>query len=236
MKANTPALILYFFVCSLLIIFCLINMDWLIPYGKAIVIPAISYYYYVTNKYKVDVTKAVIFVLCFIGDIIFLMDFEYYFMTSLLCFFVVYMLLLRYFIEDFRRNKFRKIDILPISIVVILLGYLLITILNLKFDEAENYYVTFFLYGLTLAVLGCVCIMNYISKGTTSAIHAVIMFICFLLSDIFYLIANYYYDLAIFRVIIIGTQLFSYYFMVNYFLFRQKEIEHKYNLKIKNTI
>lgn len=223
MKASTPALILYVSVCSLCALSYGIGLPWITPYAKAVVVPSICYYYFARNGYKIDFIKALIFLLCFLGDIIFLMQYAYYFMFSLLCFFVVYLLLIRYLLIDFRRNRFRKIDILPISLVVAFLVYLLVTILNLKFDEAERYYITFFSYGTTLVILGCICIANYIAKASKSSIYSVIMFICFLLSDIFYLIANYYYDLVVFQMIIAGTQLFSYYFMVNYFFLRNDE-------------
>lgn len=218
MKANTPALILYFTVCIISVLFYFMEQDWLIAYSKAIVIPSISYYYYVSNHNKIDLAKSVLFFLCFIGDIFILMDYEHSFLGSLSCFFLSYIILLISLVKDSKNNRYRKMDILPMAIVLFLLGYLLFSILNLQIENLQKYFVIFLLYGLILALLGVVSILNYIATRTDKAINAVLMWICFFLSDVFYLLYNYYIDISIFQIITIATQGLSYFFMVRYLL------------------
>ena len=124
MKANTPALYLYFTTCFLCIFFYVIGMEWLVAYVKAMVIPSVCYYYFASNKHKIDWIKAFIFLLCFIGDVFILIDYEHSFLGSLICFFSVYMLLLCYFIKDFNIKKFRRICSFNVDLLFAL-GYIL---------------------------------------------------------------------------------------------------------------
>ncbi len=227
MKANTPALILYFTACISSILLYLIGQEWLVGYAKAVVVPAIFYYYWVSSKFRIEFMKILVFLSYFIGEVIFMMDYEHSFMASLWSFFVGNLLLLWYFILDLKRVRLRSIDIFPILFVVALLTYLFISIINLKFDENEKYFTTFTLYGIGLETLGVATVMNFICRGSKAAVYGVLMFICLLLSDIFYLLYNYYLYLPVFHVITISNQVLSYFFMALYFLERNKLVAQK---------
>ncbi|OYU81842.1 MAG: hypothetical protein CFE23_02905 [Flavobacterium sp. BFFFF1] len=224
MKIDTPALITYFAAALLCVLFgCLGMNDWVI-FPKAVVVPSIFYYYYVNNNYTISFDKAIIFLLAFTGDVYSMMEYETSFLVSFGCFMLIYLMILPQVAKDFMTNKFRKGDALPILIVLVFITYLLITMLRLDFKNEQRFFQLFLIYGIILAVMGKLAILNYIAKGSRKTISCVLMWTCFLLSDIFYVLYHFYVAFWMFEIIYVSAQLLSYFFMARYFLRRDQLI------------
>ncbi len=229
MKANKPSLILYFLALLLTIIFDWAEQDFLAIYAKAIVLPAIFFYFFISNDSKVGKTEAFIFLFCFVGQVFDLMDVEVSEIGGVLSFLVVYLLLLKIFIVEREKVKLNKKDILPVSIVVIFIVYLLVSVLSLQSDNMKKFNTLYTFYGIVLSVMSYFCFVRYITKGTHMALIMSLMAVCYIFSDIFY-IFNEYFSYSVVLVLIRDvTQILAYYFMVEYFLERskaQKKILH----------
>src|SRR3954462_10298715 len=139
MKANKPSLILYFLALTFTIIFDCMQHDVLAVYAKSIVLPAIFFYFLISSNYKIGNTGALVFLFCFIGQVFELMDIEISEIGGVISFLVVYILLIRIFIIGHERIKLRKKDVLPISIVVIFIVYLLISVLSLQSENMKKF-------------------------------------------------------------------------------------------------
>ena len=222
MKANKPSLILYFLALLLTIIFDWAEQDFLAIYAKAIVLPAIFFYFFISNESKVGKTEAFVFLFCFVGQVFDLMDVEVSEIGAVLSFLIVYLLLLKIFIVEREKVKLSKKDILPVSIVVIFIVYLLVSVLSLQSDNMKKYNALYTFYGIVLSIMSYFCFVRYITKGTHIALIMSLMAVCYIFSDIFY-IFNEYFSYSVVLVLIRDiTQILAYYFMVEYFLERSK--------------
>jgi len=218
MKANKPSLILFFLALLCTIIFDCTELDFLAIYAKAIVLPAIFIYFLTSSEFKIGTTEGLIFLFCFIGQVFDLMDVEVSEMGGLICFLFVYLLIVKLFIKEHEKIKLRKRDILPVSIVVIFIVYLLVSVLSLKFDNMTKFSFTYTFYGVVLSVLSYFSFVSYITKGTHITLLMSLMAISYIFSDIFY-IFNEYFSYSIVLVLIRDvTQILAYFFMVEYFL------------------
>jgi len=225
MKANRPSLILYFLALLFTIIFECMQHDVLAVYAKAVVLPSIFIYFLISSNYKIGKTEALIFLFCFIGQVFELMDVEISEISGVISFLIVYILLIRIFIVRHEKIKLRKRDILPISIVVIFIVYLLISVLSLQAGSMKKFNWLYTSYGIVLSLLSYYSFVNYITKGTYVTFLMSLMAVCYIFSDIFYVFNTYFAHSIILIVIRDTTQILAYYFMVAYFI--EKTKSHK---------
>ncbi|MFB3388528.1 lysoplasmalogenase family protein [Flavobacterium sp. LAR06] len=222
MKANKPSLILYFLALLLTIIFDWAEQDFLAIYAKAVVLPAIFFYFFISNESKLGKTEGFIFLFCFVGQVFDLMDVEVSEIGAVLSFLVVYLLLLKIFIVEREKVKLSKKDILPVSIVVIFIVYLLVSVLSLQSDNMKKYNALYTIYGIVLSIMSYFCFVRYIVKGTHIALIMSLMAVCYIFSDIFYIFNEYFSHSVVLVLIRDVTQILAYYFMAEYFLERSK--------------
>ncbi|OIV40987.1 hypothetical protein BKM63_14905 [Flavobacterium johnsoniae] len=222
MKANKPSLILFFLALLFTIIFDCTKQDFMAIYAKAIVLPAIFIYFLISNEFKIKKTESFIFLFCFIGQVFDLMDVEVSEIGGVISFLVVYSLIMLLFIREHERIKLVKKDILPISIVVVFIVYLLISVLSMKFDNMQKFNIIFVLYGIILSLISYFSFVSYITKGTFITLLMSLMSVSYIFSDIFY-IFNEYFSYSVVLVLIRDvTQILAYFFMVEYFLEKTK--------------
>ncbi|WP_428229221.1 hypothetical protein [Flavobacterium sp.] len=222
MKANKPSLILFFLALLCTIIFDCTEQDFFALYAKAIVLPAIFIYYLISSEFKIRKTEVLIFLFCFIGQVFDLMDIEISEIGAVICFLLVYLLLLKIFLLEHEKIKLTKKDVLPVTIVIIFIVYLLVSVLGMQFDSMKKFSLLYAFYGIILGVLSYFSFVSYITKGTHIALLMSLMAISYIFSDIFY-IFNEYFSRSIVLVLIRDvTQILAYFFMVEYFLEKAK--------------
>ncbi|AWA31181.1 hypothetical protein HYN48_14355 [Flavobacterium magnum] len=218
MKTGTPSLILYFAACILCVLLYSLHLDAWVIYPKAAILPSVFVYYYINNHHSVSPDKAAVFLLSFVADVYILMGFDSSFIVAECCLIAVYLIMIRYVIKDFVTSKLRRKDAVPIAVALIFVTYLLVTMLTLDFMNERRFFYLFLCHGIVLALMGMLAIVNYIAKGSRQTISSVLMWTCFALSDIFYLLYHFYLPVYLFELINISSQVLSYFFMVRYFL------------------
>ncbi|MEN2488364.1 hypothetical protein AAYQ05_11255 [Flavobacterium sp. B11] len=218
MKPNKPSLILFFLALFCTIIFDWTGQDFFATYAKAIVLPAIFIYYLISSEFEIKKTEGLIFFFCFVGQVYDLMDIESSEIGGVLSFLIVYVLIVTIFIREHERIKLTKRDILPISIVVVFIVYLLISVLSLQLDSMRKFIMLYTVYGIVLSVLSYFCFVSYITKGTHMALLMSLMAISYIFSDIFYIFNEYFSYSVVLVLIRDTTQILAYFFMVEYFL------------------
>ncbi|WP_291144683.1 hypothetical protein [Flavobacterium sp. UBA7680] len=218
MKANKPSLILFFLALLFTIIFDWTEQDFLAIYAKAIVLPAIFIYFLISSEFKIKKTESFIFVFCFIGQVFDLMDVEVSEIGAVLSFLVVYALIMKLFIVEHEKIKLQKKDILPISLVIIFIVYLLISVLSMKFDNTKKFDYIYIIYGIILSYISYFSFVSYITKGTFITLLMSLMAVSYIFSDIFYIFNEYFSHSVVLVLIRDITQILAYYFMVEYFL------------------
>lgn len=218
MKANKPSLILFFLALLFTIIFDWTEQDFLAIYAKAIVLPAIFIYFLISIEFKIKKTESFIFLFCFIGQVFDLMDVEVSEIGAVISFLVVYALIMKLFIVEHEKIKLQKKDILPISLVIIFIVYLLISVLSMKFDNTKKFDYIYIIYGIILSYISYFSFVSYITKGTFITLLMSLMAVSYIFSDIFYIFNEYFSHSVVLVLIRDITQILAYYFMVEYFL------------------
>ena len=222
MKANTPSLIIYILAAVAALIFSLMDHNLLSIYSKGIVASSAFIYYFITNNYQIKITKVIIFILSFIGEIIVLLESKNAIVIMIFCFLSVYSILLKNIINDFLKLKIDKNDFTNILVSTILIILLIVMVLSLKLEKVDFSFSIFVVYAIVLALLSVLSIISYIKQNTPVFLNLVLMACCFLISDIFYVLNYFYLSLSALHTTAVLTQVLSYYFMVRYFLERDK--------------
>lgn len=229
MNLNRPSLILYFTACILVVVFKILEYDSFVLYTKSVIIPLVFIYYLITNEYKITLIKAMIFLFCFIGDIFNLLNFDISPFGALFSFLFVYLLLLKLSYDDFRLLKFNKSDRLPLLVSFFFIAAISTSVLSLKFEKLKFDLSLYVIYGVILSVLIFVSLANYIKRPNYAFLNLVIMCVCFMISDAFFVINKFYLSLYAFSFIHIFVQVFSYFFMVTYFIENDKYLQKQKN-------
>lgn len=218
MKLNKPSLILFFMALLCTIILDWAQQDLLATYSKSLVLPAIFIYFLISSEFRISITEGLIFLFCFIGQVYILMDIESSEIAGVVCFLIVYGLLIAIFLKEHDRIKLRRRDVLPVSIVIISLVYLLISVLSLELENMKKFNFLFTFYGIVLCVLSYFAFVSYITKGTYVSLLMSLMTISYIFSDIFYIFNQYFSYPVVLVLIRDTTQILAYFFMVQYFL------------------
>jgi len=222
MKANTPSLILFFVTSALVVLFKLLNYDGLVLCGKSIIIPSLFIYYLVSNNYRITFIKGVIFFLLFVRDIFTTLNISESAMGSFLCVLSVYILLLYLAQKDFKHLKFSYGDSPSVFILILGIAAICYSVLNLNLENLELDFSLYVFFGVVLSILSIISILNYIKNGSYAFFNAMLMCICFIITDIFFVLYKFYFYNYAFTLISIITQFLSYFFMVNYLLEKDK--------------
>lgn len=225
MKASTPSLILFFVTSALVVLFKLLDYEGLVLCGKSILIPSLFIFYFVSNNYKITFLKGLIFLLLFIRDIFTTLNISESAMGSFLCILAVYVLLLYLAQKDFKFLKFSYKDSVSIFILILGIGAICYSVLNLELENLELDFSLYVAFGIILSVLSIISIINYIKKGSYAFFNSMLMCLCFIITDIFFVLYKFYFYNYAFTLISIITQFLSYFFMVNYLLEKDKVID-----------
>jgi hypothetical protein len=218
MKASTPSLILFFVASFFAILFKMLEYNSLVLYAKSIIIPSLFIYYLVSNNYRVTLIKALIFLLCFMRDVFILLNIKESALGSFLSILFVYLILLILSLKDFRRLKFNYKDSTSILTLVLLLGTICYSVLNLKLEGLDLSFSLYVIFGIVLTLLSVVVLSNYIKNESYVFVNSMMMCVCFIITDIFFVLYNFYFKLYVFSLISVVTQVLSYFFMVKYFI------------------
>lgn len=225
MKPNRPSLILYFTACLFVVFFKLFGYESYVVYAKSVIIPLIFIYYFITNNYKISISKAFIFLLCFIGDVLNIINFDISHLLSLLTFLVVYLLLLKLGYEDLKSLKFNESDRIPILISLLFIIAISSSVLSLQFENMVFNLSLYIIYGIVLGIFIFISVTNYIKKPNFAFLNLVVFCVCSMISDTFFMINKFYLNLFALDFLQASIQVFSYFFMVTYFIANDKYLK-----------
>lgn len=228
MKASKPSLLLFFTASVLSITFRLLGFEIIELYFRAVIIPSLFIYYLICNNYRISFFKAIIFTALFVRDVLVVLKIKETALGTFFCVLLVYVLLLYIAVKEFKYLKFNYKDSISILTIIIGIGAICYSVLNLKLENLELGFSLYVIFGIVLSLLTIVTILNYIKSKNYFFFNALLMCVCFVISDIFFMIFKFYFYNEVFALISLITQFMSYFFMVKYFLEKDKESEYLY--------
>lgn len=224
MKTRQVALTLYLLSCSLSILAEILNNELLLLITKPTIIPAIFYYYLTTKKSAVDPVFLLVLALNFIGDTIAMLKFEQQTLLLMIPFFLSYLFILKFVVQDVRKLKWITASGCISAAVFIFLMYVLKELIGMFSDSNPELIWPVVFYGIILGTIATISVYCYAVKITPSNFFMLMFVLTSVVSDVFYMLFEFIYKISFLNYFEFAAQLFSYFFLVKYFVLRQKQL------------
>lgn len=223
----SPALILYFVACILFMLAVIMNNSEIMLVSKPMIIPAIFYYYLQETKKKINWSYVVIMIMCFIGDMVVLIDLPNFLATIIVPFLIAYLLFLKGIIDDsvkIRLRFIKKSHLFVLLICVFFLIYLLINSMDILIGNKTDYMWVIMFYGIILLFIGAIASLNYIVKPSRYTTFMILTSLSFVISDVFYILKKDFSEIETLNFLNNFTQIISYYFLTKYYLLKENNL------------
>lgn len=232
MKTNNPSLFLYLFASIFVVIGIIMGNEPMVFLMKPMIIPAILYYYIQIKKEKTNWFFIIALLSNFSSDMLVLFKLDNGDALIALLNMVSYSMFLYFAIKEISLNNLSNMKFFYFALIVIGCITILYVILGLM-SGLDNFYNNLYIvYGVLLCTLSSIIGFNHINKQNEKTFYALIMCICFITSDVFFAIYNFYLNLEVFVVLNVIAQFTSYYYMVRYITTRNPEKEEFYKNEI----
>ena len=221
MRTERPAILLYFVACILAVLATVIGSDDLLTFTKPIVIPAILFYFLSVKKAKFNIWYGVFLLLTFIGDTIILLALDNEMMYILVPYILSYLILLRFIIADVAKLPFSKTGFaVGIFVFGLIVGaaFTLISFFDVQHQSLE---IPVLVYGFILALQAGLSAYHIHGSNSNMSFYMAMTALFNCVSDIFYVIFILIAPTPEFLPIDIALQIFSYYFVIKYFIYRK---------------
>lgn len=141
---------------------------------------------------------------------------------------VNYILFLSFGLKDIVKFRLTFTSVISFLIIVGFVVFLYFSVLDIALIELNAFKVSISIYGIVLSLNAIVAAYNLSYRNR---LHDLLFFFCvatFVFTDVSYLISEYYYKFPVMIAINYVLQLLSYFFIVRYFL-----IKERYDLRKK---
>lgn len=216
MKTNNPSLFLYLFASVFAVFGIVIGNDLITLLMKPMIIPAILYYYFQTKRGKINWLFLIILLSNFISDMLVLFELPDGNIQIALLNMFSYLIFIYFTTKNVSLKNIPNISFFYFILIVIGCITILYVVLGLMSgldDFSNNLYI---IYGIILSALASIIGFNHLNQQSEKTFYALIMCICFIISDVFFAVYNFYLNLEIFIVLNVTIQFVSYYYMVRY--------------------
>lgn len=221
MIKKSPSLLLFCIAGFFYLIATILENESLALLTKPVIIPAIVAFYVAEKKGKVNFWYLLSFFLFFIGDMLYLIDIEGYYLLGLVIYLLPYLIVLIFIFKDFvlffKNKKIGKTD-LSFLIISIFLIYLLVSIMNVLNPSSKIEFVYFLIFGIELVLMGILASLLYVHNANRVNIFLMITVSLFILSDMFFILNKNVHNLFVFKLTNIVTQIVSYFFYAKYLI------------------
>jgi hypothetical protein len=221
MIKKSPSLLLFIISGFLYLIASLIESEFLSLLVKPIIIPSIIVFYFTETRGKVNFWFVFSLFLFFVGDMLYLINLEDYYLLGLVFYLSPYLIVLVFIFKDFfKLIRGRSLDKTDLSFLIILffLLYLLVSLMNVLNPSSEIEFVYFLLFGIQLVLMGVFGTLLYLHEPNKANFFLIITVSLFILSDIFFILNKDVFGLRVFKITNIVTQIASYYFYARYLI------------------
>jgi len=226
MRTKQIALILYVMCCLLAIFAAITDNDMLMLLSKPAIIPAILYYYLTSKTTKVNWILFSVLMLNFIGDTIVLLEIKDQTLIIMIPYFFSYLLLFCFVLKDVRKMKFLLSGVFMASLIFCFLMYVLYQLIQMFEDTNPELITPVLIYGIVLAILGCIIAYCYYVKVTAFTFYMLMFALTSIVSDVFYMLFHFIFQISFLNYFEFAAQLLSYYFLVKYFVLRRNYLHY----------
>lgn len=225
-KINS-ALVLYFIAVVLFICSFYFKSESLELFSRPVIIPSIYYFYYTSVKGKVNLLFSLSIFSYFLAEILFLIsEIEYLIprlIFNLIPYFAITFFLYQDFLYYFKKKKY-KANSSILYLVAIFLLYLLYSVLSLTMDSPYIEFYIYITYAVLLFTIALLCFLIQFNFNNKTILYTILMVICFIISDFFFVFATQMKDIVLLKMIFLITKQLSFFLFTAYYINRTKYI------------
>jgi hypothetical protein len=222
MRTRKVALGLYITASFIAVLATMLGNDVLLILSKPVVIPAILFYYLAIKRQQpVSILFLAVLILNFIGDSIVLLELDDQTTIIMIPYFIAYVILLKFAIEDVRKLKFYTSGLLLSAFVFFFLMYIMYALIQLFIDTNRELVIPVIIYGIVLSVFGSVAAYCFYIKNSTFTFYLLMAALLSIVSDVFYMVFSFIFHFQAFNYFEFAVQMISYFFIVKYFVLRK---------------
>lgn len=217
MKFNlNPGLLVYIIASIVSLIVKALGYENAFFLLKPIIVPAIYFYYLQIENYSPKFWFSIVILLSYISDMIVLFYFTNDEVPIAILNMAIYIILIFYFLKQANVKSFKGIKIIVFLISSVTLIFIANIVLSLMESLDDTKFTMYIFYGVILSMLTSIAIFNHLNSSNYSSFYGLMICICCIFTDIFFVIYNFYMRLEIFILINLAAQFISYYYMVNF--------------------
>lgn len=224
MKIDRILVVLYFVLCCMVGILSIFRLGEIILYLKGAIVLVVALIFFVQDS-KFSPVVATLLLLSFFGETYYLYVKSYTETIPIVLFLCINLIFLVLSWLDVKEKEWSQAEFFKLVVLMGLLGALAYIILSLDLKNTDVNFILYIIYSIVFVVMFILSFANFVKTHQKSSLYLVLFGLSVFISDLSYLLNNYFIKLAFLRIGGNLSQVLGYYLMLNYFLERNKKEE-----------
>ncbi|TAF68798.1 MAG: hypothetical protein EAZ58_08175 [Flavobacterium sp.] len=217
MKIDRLLVVLYFVLCFMVGVFSVFRLSEIILYLKGAIVLVVALIFFVQNT-KFSPIVAIILLLSFFGETYYLYVKSYTETIPIVLFLCINLIFLVLSWLDVKEKEWSKTEFFKLLVLMGLLSVFAYSILSLDFKNTDVNFILYIIYSIVFVVMFILSFASFVKTHQTSKLYLVLFGISVFVSDLSFLLNNYFIKLAFLRIGGNLSQVLGYYLMMRYFL------------------
>lgn len=224
MKIDRILVVLYFVLCCMVGILSIFRLGEIILYLKGAIVLVVALIFFVQES-KFSPVVATLLLLSFFGETYYLYVKSYTETIPIVLFLGINLIFLGLSWLDVKEKEWSQAEFFKLVVLMGLLGALAYIILSLDLKNTDVNFILYIIYSIVFVVMFILSFANFVKTHQKSSLYLVLFGLSVFISDLSFLLNNYFIKLAFLRIGGNLSQVLGYYLMLHYFLERNKKEE-----------
>nr|WP_315173279.1 lysoplasmalogenase family protein [uncultured Flavobacterium sp.] len=222
MKIDRLLVVLYFVLCFMVGVLSIFRLGEIILYLKGAIVLVVALIFFVQDS-KFSLVVATILLLSFFGETYYLYVKSYTETIPIVLFLCINLIFLGLSWLDVKEKEWSQTEFFKLVVLMGLLSVFVYIILSLDLKNTDVNFILYIIYSIVFIVMFILSFANFVKTHQKSSLYLVLFCLSVFVSDLSFLLNNYFIKLAFLRIGGNLSQVLGYYLMMQYFLERNKK-------------
>ena len=222
MKIDRLLVVLYFVLCFMVGVLSVFRLGEIILYLKGAIVLVVALIFFVQDS-KFSLVVATILLLSFFGETYYLYVKSYTETIPIVLFLCINLIFLGLSWLDVKEKEWSQTEFFKLVVLMGLLSVFVYIILSLDLKNTDVNFILYIVYSIGFVVMFILAFANFVKTHQKSSLYLVLFCLSVFVSDLSFLLNNYFIKLAFLRIGGNLSQVLGYYLMMQYFLERNKK-------------
>lgn len=224
MKVDRLLVVLYFVLCSMVGVLSVFRLSESILYLKGAIVLVVALIFFIQHS-KFNLVVASVLVLSFFGETYYLFVKSYTEIIPIALFLGINLIFLGLSWLDVKEKDWSQTEFLKLLVLMGFLSVFVYIILSLDLKNTDVNFILYIIYSIVFVVMFILSFANFVKTHQKSSMYLVLFCLSVFISDLSFLLNNYFIKLTFLRIGGNLSQVLGYYLMMQYFLERNKKEE-----------